>query len=117
MTSAPTEAAPIALPAKVRDSIATFAAQHGGSADAVLQPLGRMGVRITLIGADGVLGDRVVKDLAIARAVIDAVPAVTATEEWERELVAKANPRKGHWAKMAGWVAKQTRFPKARNER
>lgn len=117
MTSAPTEAAPVAVPAKVRDSVASFAAQHGGSAQAVLQPIGRMGVRITLVGEDGVLGDRVVKDLATAHAVIDAVPAVTPTEEWDRELISKANPRTGHWAKMAGWVAKQTRFPKARNER
>ena len=35
---------------------------------------------------------------------------------WERELVAAATPRGGHYAKMAGWVARQTRFPKARNE-
>ncbi|MCX5045170.1 hypothetical protein OG921_18550 [Aldersonia sp. NBC_00410] len=119
MTTAPTEDAPvqIAVPAKVRSSVESFAAEHGGSASAVLQPIGRMGVRITLVGDDGVLGDRMVKDLATARAVVDAVPSVTATEEWERELVAKANPRRGHWAKMAGWVAKQKRFPKARNEK
>lgn len=119
MTTTPTDDSAIdpAKPAKVRSSIESFAAEHGGSASAVLQPVGRSGVRITLVGEDGVLGDRMVKDLPTAKAVIDAIPSVTATEEWPRDLVAKANPRRGHWAKMAGWVAGQKKFPTARNER
>ncbi|WP_019926949.1 hypothetical protein [Nocardia sp. BMG111209] len=94
-----------------------FVAEHGGSATAVLQPTGRIGVRVTLVGADGVLGDQFAADLAEAKALVAAVPEVTETEEWGRELSAKATPARGHWARMAAWVARQSRFPKARNER
>ncbi len=97
-------------------SLEKFLAEHGGTASAVLQPVGTAGVRITLVGADGVLGDRVVADLDTAKAAIAEFDAITIAEEWERELVAAATPRGGHYAKMAGWVARQTRFPKARNE-
>ncbi len=101
----------------VTESVRKFVAAHGGSATAVLQPIGRIGVRITLVGADGVLGDRVVDDLATAKAVVEAVEGLAETEHWDRDLSAAADPAKGHWAKMAGWVARQSRFPKARNER
>lgn len=93
-----------------------FVAEHGGSAKVVVQPIGCVGVRLTLVGADGVLGDRVVADLPTAHAVLAAVPNLTESE-WDREVTSVVTPHKGHWAKMAGWVAKQTRFPKARNER
>ncbi|HEY5856135.1 MAG TPA: hypothetical protein VIW24_19390 [Aldersonia sp.] len=112
------QAPAVEVPAGARKSIERFAADHGGSAEAVLQPIGEAGVRITLVGADGILGDRVVKDLPTAHAVIDAIPSVTVAEEWTRELSASATPRPGHWAKMAGWVARQTSgFPRSRNER
>lgn len=96
-------------------SVRKFVAAHGGSATAVLQPVGELGVRVTLVGSDGVLGDRVVPSLAAARQVVAAVDGLTESDEWTRELISTATPRVGHWAKMAGWVARQTRFPKARN--
>ncbi|WP_280180753.1 hypothetical protein [Nocardia farcinica] len=105
------------VPAAVVNSVKGFVAEHGGSGTAVLQPLGRMGVRVTLVGADGVLGDRVVADLPTAEKLVELVPGLTATEEWDRELTSVVTPRTGHWARMAGWVAKQTRFPAARNEK
>jgi shikimate 5-dehydrogenase len=110
-----------AAPAKpspgVIDSVKEFVAGHGGAATAVLQPMGRIGVRITLVGKDGVLGDRVVGDLATAKALVEHVDGLSETEHWDRELISIVTPAKGHWAKMAGWVARQTRFPAARNER
>ncbi|NKY86870.1 hypothetical protein [Nocardia veterana] len=109
--------APAKPSAAVIDSVKKFVAEHGGSGMAVLQPIGRIGVRITLVGADGVLGDRVVDDLPTAKAVVEAVDGLAETEHWDRDLSAAANPAKGHWAKMAGWVARQSRYPKARNER
>ncbi len=108
--AAPTVAAPKHAVAAVR----TFVAEHGGSATAVIQPIGYAGVRITLVGQDGVLGDQVVADLPTAEAVVAQVDGVT-TSGWERSVTSIATPQAGHWQKMAGWVAKQTRFPKARN--
>lgn len=103
-----------APPSSLVSSIESFVAAHGGSATVVLQPLGRAGVRITLVGEDGVLGDRVAADLATAHAVVDSLDSVT-IGEWDRELTSIVTPRKGHFAQMAGWVAGQTKFPKARN--
>ncbi|WP_040836405.1 hypothetical protein [Nocardia brevicatena] len=115
--SADTATSTVTAPKSVVDSVRGFVAEHGGSATAVLQPVGRQGVRVTLVGADDVLGDRMVDDLAIARALVEAVDGLTAAEEWDRDLTSRATPRTGHWAKMAGWVAKQARFPLARNEK
>ncbi|GAB2515965.1 hypothetical protein GCM10027167_18180 [Nocardia heshunensis] len=101
----------------VVDSVKGFVAEHGGSATAVLQPIGRIGVRVTLVGADGIMGDRVVGSLDAAKTLVETVDGLTEAGEWDRELISKVTPAKGHWAKMAGWVAKQKRFPKARNEK
>ncbi|MFH5210212.1 hypothetical protein [Antrihabitans spumae] len=105
----------VKVPAHVRKSIEKFLTDHGDAASAVLQPVGRVGVRITLVGADGILGDQMVADLPTAKAVVESFDAITVSE-WDRELTSIVTPRVGHWKKMAGWVANQTRFPKARNE-
>ncbi|MFC4126974.1 hypothetical protein [Nocardia rhizosphaerae] len=108
--------AAVKVPAEVEKSIATFVAAHGGSATAVLQYVGEQGVRITLVGSDGIMGDRVVADPATAKAIVERIDGLTEADEWNRELVSVATPTMPtHWQKMAGWVAKQTRFPKARN--
>ncbi len=99
------------------ESVKGFVADHDGSATAVLQPIGRIGVRVTLVGADGILGDRVVDDMATAKQLVATVDGLTEADEWERELTSIVTPRRSHWAQMAGWVARQTRFPKARNEK
>ncbi|MFE7800795.1 hypothetical protein [Nocardia sp. NPDC057440] len=114
--SAPAAPAPVQLSGSLVDSVKGFVAEHGGSATAVLQPIGRLGVRVTLVGSDGILGDQVVPDLDAAKNLIATIDGLTEADEWNRELTSIVTPRKGHWAKMAGWVARQTRFPKARNE-
>ncbi|ALG84787.1 hypothetical protein [Gordonia phthalatica] len=102
-------------PAAVVSAVRKFVAAEGGSAKAVIQPIGAAGVRLTLVGAEGgILGDRVVDSVATAEAVVDAVDGLE-TAEWDRELTSVTNVRPSHWRKMAGWVAHQTRFPKARN--
>jgi len=110
------ETQPVSAPSEIVSSLRGFVAEHGGSAKAVIQPVGYVGVRITVVAEDGVLGDRVVADLPTAHAVVAALPNVTESD-WDREVTSIVTPRRGHWQKMAGWVAKQTRFPKARNER
>ncbi|MBH0121270.1 hypothetical protein ACWDUD_17645 [Rhodococcus sp. NPDC003382] len=114
--SAETQVAAAPAPADVVSSLRSFVAAHGDTAKAVLQPIGEAGVRVTVVAADGTLGDRVVADLATAHAVVEALPNVTVSD-WDREVTSIATPQQGHWKKMAGWVANQTRFPKARNER
>lgn len=102
-------------PNDVVGSIKSYLGREGGSAKAVLQPIGAAGVRITLVGEDGgILGDRVVADVATAEAVVNAVDGLE-TAEWDRELTSTANVKPSHYRKMAGWVAHQKRFPKARN--
>lgn len=105
---------PPKLPERTVKAIEKFLSEHGGTANAVIQPVGEGSVRITLVGEDGVLGDQVVDDLATANAVVAAFDNVTVSE-WERSVTSIVTPRQGHFAKMAGWVAKQKRFPKARN--
>ena len=51
------------LPKSTVNAITKFVAEHGGTASAVIQPVGLAGVRITLVGADGILGDQVVERL------------------------------------------------------
>jgi len=110
--------APITPPASVVASIRKYVAAEGGSASAVLQPVGAAGVRITLVGeGDGVLGDRVVRTLDEAKAVVEAVEGLEEAEKWDRALTAKATVRPSHWRRMAGWVAHQKHFPRARNRK
>lgn len=96
-------------------AIRSFAAGEQG-AKAVLQPAGAAGVRITLVGDDdGILGDRVVDSLDEAKAVIAALDNVEIADEWDRDLTSRATVAPSHWRKMAGHVANQKRFPRARN--
>lgn len=93
-------------PGAVVSRLKSFAAKHDGAA-AVLQNMGEEGVRITLVGGDGVMGDQIVANTeqaedAAERAGID-------TSGWERELVAKANPEPGHHERMAGYRAHSSR--------
>lgn len=102
------------VPAGALSAVKAFVGEHGGAGNVVVQPIGRVGTRVTLVGADGVLGDQIVKNNDIAHALVEAVGGLTESE-WDRELISSVNPAPGHYRKMAGWVARQTRFPKARN--
>ena len=65
------------------------------------QGVGRRGVRITLVGADGVLGDTMVDSLSEAEAVRDGISGLTGSD-WTRELVSRTDVPAGHWKRMAG---------------
>ena len=108
----------VTAPADVVSAVRRFVAAEGGSAKAFCQrAVGDAGVRITLVGgSNGLLGDRVVRDMATAEAVIDAVDGLEKAE-WDRDLTSSATVAPSHWRKMAGWVAGQKRFPKARNRK
>jgi len=94
------------IPRGTLAAAARFVRSNGGSASAVIAPVGTSGVRVVMVGSEnGVMGDQVVGDVETARALIDAVDGLELAE-WDRELSATATPRAGHWAKMAGWVAR-----------
>ncbi|MFT3715232.1 MAG: hypothetical protein QM774_04575 [Gordonia sp. (in: high G+C Gram-positive bacteria)] len=106
------------VPADVVSSIRKYVASEGGSAKAVLQPIGEAGVRITLVGGqDGALGDRVVPTLEQAKAVVAEVDGLEEADEWDRSLTSTVSVAPSHWRKMAGWVAGQKRFPRPRNRK
>ncbi|WP_235027400.1 hypothetical protein, partial [Dietzia psychralcaliphila] len=93
-------AGPTPPPAAVK-FVKRFLARHGGEANLVLQPTGRTGVRLTFVGADGVMDDYMVDTLAEAEAVRDSVPGLTGSD-WTRELVSNTDVPAGHWKRMAG---------------
>ncbi|NLG46047.1 hypothetical protein [Gordonia sp. (in: high G+C Gram-positive bacteria)] len=106
----------VVAPGEVVSSIRKFVAAEGGSAKVVIQPAGAAGVRLTLVGANGIMGDRVVDSVATAQAVVDAVEGLE-TADWDRDLTSAADVSPSHWRQMAGWVAGQKRFPRARNRK
>lgn len=93
------------MSAHVSKIISKFTAAHGGSARVVLQPVGRRGVRITLVGADGIMGDQMVDTMAEAEAIVAADPSLTRSE-WDRELVSIATPEPEHARRMAGLMGR-----------
>lgn len=86
---------------EVAKAVQGFVAAHGGSAKAVLQPVGRRGVRITLVGEDGIMGDQMVGTMQQAQALVDGTEGLSRAD-WDRELTSLATPRASHARHMAG---------------
>ncbi|WP_016701328.1 hypothetical protein [Actinoalloteichus spitiensis] len=78
-----------------------FARRHGGAVRAVVSPLGRPGTRLCLVGADGALGDLVVRDDETARRLCAAVPGVEVSD-WDQPTVAALAIGPEHRRRMAG---------------
>ncbi len=96
----------IRIPRGTLAAVTRFVRRNGGTASAVIAPIGGAGVRVVLVGSDGgTLGDTVVEDVQTAQALVGAVDGLEVAE-WDRELSSAATPRAGHYAKMAGWVAR-----------
>lgn len=94
------ESSPLAAPAAAVSAVNRFVATHGEGTRVVIQPVSRGQVRLTLVGADGALGDVLVPDAATATAVIETSLATGA--EWDRELSASVELSDAHRARMAG---------------
>jgi hypothetical protein len=88
-------------PQKAVATVTAFAGAHGGSAQAVVENLGRAGARVVLVGEDGALGDVLVADVATGEAVVGEVADVVLSE-WDADTAAalKIGPR--HRRRMAG---------------
>ena len=87
----------------VQKRIAEFVKVHGKpdqAVRAVVEPIGRAGARIVLVGADGAMGDVVVGDVEAATAAVEAAAGVEQAE-WDRETTAATRIGPAHRRKMA----------------
>ncbi|MEV6243699.1 hypothetical protein [Lentzea sp. NPDC051838] len=88
---------------QTKKRIAEFVKAHGkpGTAvRAVVEPIGRSGARIVLVGADGAMGDVMAKDVEAATKAVEAVEGVEQAE-WDRETTAATKIGPAHRRKMA----------------
>ncbi|MET3803559.1 hypothetical protein ABIB25_000543 [Nakamurella sp. UYEF19] len=85
---------------RTADRLRSFASSHGGSGTAVLSPMGRRGVRIVVVSADGPFADAVVPDLDVAAAVCER--AGIPVGDWDRELSGRISVSTADRIRMAG---------------
>ena len=88
-------------PPKAVKSATAFVAKHGKGSRAVVEPLGRAGARVVLVGADGAMGDLVLPDVPTAEALVEHITDLDAAE-WDRETTASLKIGPAHRRKMAG---------------
>ncbi|MEB3367096.1 hypothetical protein [Saccharopolyspora mangrovi] len=86
---------------KALSAAKAFVADHGGSARAVVENIGRAGARVVLIGEDGRLGDVMVTSPTVGEALVEAVEGLTASE-WDADTTAALKIGAAHRRKMAG---------------
>jgi hypothetical protein len=91
---------PAAAMPEVAARLSSFVAAHGGTGTAVCNHLGRRGVRIVVIAADGRFADAVVPDLQVAAATCSA--AGLPVGEWDRELTNRVTVSAADRRRMAG---------------
>lgn len=63
-----------------------FVAAHGKPSRAVVEPIGRIGSRVVLVGADGAMGDVIVSSVEAGKALIEAIEELESAE-WDTETV------------------------------
>lgn len=80
-----TTAAPVPTSRQL-SSARAFVAAHGKPSRAVVEPIGRAGARVVLVGADGAMGDVVVSSVEIGDALVAAVDELE-TADWDAETV------------------------------
>ncbi|GAA1104716.1 MULTISPECIES: hypothetical protein [Kitasatospora] len=86
---------------RIAKHITAFANQHGGSADGVVEYVGRTATRIVLVGADGTWGDQVAPTYAIGQRAAQ-LAGVTLHDTFEGELGLKVKTSAYEWKRMAG---------------
>ncbi|MFJ1754389.1 hypothetical protein [Kitasatospora sp. NPDC088134] len=86
---------------RIAKHLSSFAAQHGGSADGVVEYVGRTATRIVVVGADGTWGDQVAPTYAIGRRAAE-LAGLTLHEDFDGELGLKVRTGPYEWKRMAG---------------
>lgn len=89
------------VPPRAARTVSQFVAEHGKPARAVVEPIGRAGARVVLVGADGALGDVLVRDVPTGEALVAAAAEVE-QHEWDRETTAAVKIGARHRRRMAG---------------
>lgn len=83
------------------DRLRTFVAAHGGAGEAVVQPIGRTGVRIVVVAVDGAYCDAIAPSAEAAEEICSRA-GVPVAEGWTRELTASVSPSAEDRRRMAG---------------
>ncbi|GAA1958866.1 hypothetical protein [Kitasatospora viridis] len=86
---------------KIAKHLTAFSEQHGGSADGVVEYVGRAATRIVLVGADGAWGDQVAPTYAVGRRAAE-LAGITLHDDFEGELGLKVRTGPYEWKRMAG---------------
>ena len=86
---------------RIAKRLRSFAAAHGGSADGVVEYVGRDATRIVLVGADGAWGDQVAHSYAVARRAAE-LSGVTLHDSFEGEHALRVRTGGYEWRRMAG---------------
>jgi hypothetical protein len=86
---------------RIAKRINAFAAQHGGSAEGVVEYVGRTATRIVLVGADGAWGDQVAPTYAVGQRAAE-LAGLTLHDSFEGELGLKVRTGPYEWKRMAG---------------
>lgn len=87
--------------ARQADRLRAFVAAHGGAGEAVVEPIGRVGVRVVVVAADGTYGDAVVASADTAAAMCLRA-GIAVADGWTRELSASVAPGPADRRRMAG---------------
>ncbi|MCD0483123.1 hypothetical protein [Streptacidiphilus sp. ASG 303] len=86
---------------RIAKNIASFAGRHGGSADGVVEYVGRNATRIVLVGADGAWGDQVAPRYEVAKQAAE-LAGITLHDAFDGELAARVRTSSYEWSRMAG---------------
>lgn len=80
-------------------SARAFVKAHGTPVRAVVEPIGRSGARVVLVGNDGALGDVVVPSVETGTALIDAVDDLRKSD-WDSDTVGATSIGSVHRRRM-----------------
>ncbi len=86
---------------RIAKNLTSFAAQHGGSADGVVEYVGRTATRIVVVGADGAWGDQVAPTYAVGLRAAE-LAGLTVHDSFEGELGLRVKTGVYEWKRMAG---------------
>lgn len=76
-----------------------FVAAHGKPTRAVVEPIGRAGARVVLVGADGAMGDLIVESAEVGAALVEQVADIEPAE-WDADTVEATGIGAGHRRRM-----------------